>query len=100
MVVSAVAGVEPMSQRMMEFARDRKLARLIIINKIDLAEARPEEVLEELRERFGRECLPLNLPAARGTEVVDVFFQAKGKATDFSSVETAHTEIIDQVVEV
>ena len=99
-VVSAVAGVEPMSQRMMEFARDRKLARLIIINKIDLAEARPEEVLEELRERFGRECLPLNLPAARGTEVVDVFFQAKGKATDFSSVETAHTEIIDQVVEV
>ncbi len=99
-VVSAVAGVEPMTQRMMEFARDRKLCRLIVVNKIDLPDARPEEVLEELRERFGRECLPLNLPAAGGTAVVDVFFQSTGKATDFSSVEAAHTEIIDQVVEV
>jgi len=29
-----------------------------------------------------------------------VFFQSKAKATDFSSVEEAHTQIIDQVVEV
>ena len=99
-VVSAVAGIEPMTQRMMDFVRDRKLCRMIIVNKIDLPEARPEEVLEELRERFGRECLPLNLPAAGGAEVVDVFFQSQGKATDFSSVEEAHTQIIDQVVEV
>ena len=99
-VVSAVAGIEPMTQRMMDFARDRKLCRLVIINKIDLPDARPEEVLEELRERFGRECLPLNLPAGGGASVVDVFFQSKGGATDFSSVAAAHTEIIDQVVEV
>ena len=32
--------------------------------------------------------------------MVDCFFQAKGKPTDFSSAEKAHTEIIDQVVEV
>src|SRR6188508_1693333 len=34
-VVSAVNGIEPVTQRMMEFARDRELCRLIVINKID-----------------------------------------------------------------
>jgi elongation factor G len=99
-VVSAVAGVEPMTQRMMDFARNRKLCRLVIINKIDLPDARPEEVLEELRERFGKECLPVNLPAEGGKVVEDVFFQPSGRSTDFSTVADAHTEIIDQVVEV
>jgi elongation factor G len=99
-VVSAVAGVESMTQRMMDFARDRGLCRLVIVNRIDAPEARPEEVLEELRERFGKECLPLNLPAAGGKEVLDVFFQPSGRDTDFSSVAAAHTEIIDQVVEI
>jgi elongation factor G len=99
-VVSAVAGVEPMTQRLMDFARNRKLCRLVIINKIDLPDARPEEVLEELRERFGKECLPVNLPAEGGKLVEDVFFQPSGRSTDFSTVADAHTEIIDQVVEV
>ena len=99
-VVSAVNGVEPMTQRMMEFAKARGLCRLIVVNKIDSRDARTEEVLEEIRETFGRACLPLNLPSDGGKAVVDCFFQAKGKPTDFSSVEAAHTQIIDQVVEV
>jgi len=99
-VVSAVAGVEAMTQRMMDFARERGLCRLVIVNKIDAREADPEAVLEEIREQFGRECLPLNLPAGGGARVVDCFFRNDGEATDFSSVKQAHTEIIDQVVEV
>jgi elongation factor G len=99
-VVSAVNGVEPMTQRMMEFAKARGLCRLIVVNKIDSREARTEEVLLEIRETFGRACLPLDLPADGGKSVVDCFFEARGKPADFSSVEAAHTEIIDQVVEV
>jgi elongation factor G len=99
-VVSAVNGVEPMTLRMMEFAKARGLCRLIVVNKIDSRDARTEEVLLEIREIFGKACLPLNLPADGGASVVDCFFQASGKPTDFSSVGAAHTEIIDQVVEV
>jgi elongation factor G len=99
-VVSAVNGVEPMTLRMMEFAKARGLCRLIVVNKIDSRDARTEEVLLEIREVFGKACLPLNLPADGGASVVDCFFQASGKPTDFSSVGAAHTEIIDQVVEV
>ncbi len=99
-VVSAVNGIEPMTLRMMEFAKARGLCKLIVVNKIDSRDARPEQVLQDIRESFGRACLPLNLPADGGNAVVDCFFQAAGKATDFSSAEAAHTEIIDQVVEV
>jgi elongation factor G len=99
-VVSAVNGVDTLTQRLMEFARERELCRLLIVNKIDSRDARCAEVLAALREAFGSECLPLNLPTGGGDAVVDCFFQPRGRATDFSSVEAAHTQIIDQVVEV
>ncbi len=99
-VVNAVNGIEPMTQRMMQFARDRELCRLIIVNKIDSRDANCERILLELREAFGRECLPLNLPSEQGRAVVDCFFRPGASAPDFSSVAGAHTEIIDQVVEV
>ena len=98
-VVSAAAGVDSLTQRLMEFARERELCRLVLVNKIDGKDARCAEVLRQLRELFGSECLPLNLPAGGGDAVVDCFFQPHGHATDFSSVEEAHTHIVDQVVE-
>jgi elongation factor G len=98
-VVSAVNGVDTLTQRLMDFARERGLCRLIIVNKIDSRDAHCAQVLAQLRESFGGECLPLNLPAGGGDSVVDCFFQPHGRAADFSSVEAAHTQIIDQVVE-
>jgi len=99
-VISAAAGVDTLTERLMEFAQDRGLCRLIIVNKIDSRDAHPERVLAELRAHFGAECLPLNLPSAGGTSVVDCFLQPDGEAADFSSVKAAHTQILDQVVEV
>ncbi len=98
-VINATNGIEPMTQRMMDFARDRGLCRLLIINKIDSRDARCEHLLGELRETFGRECLPLNLPSAAGAAVVDCFFKPGDARPDFSGVAQAHTEIVDQVVE-
>jgi elongation factor G len=98
-VVSATAGVDTVTERLMEFAGDRGLCRLVIINKIDCRDAKPAEVLQRIRDAFGAQCLPLNLPADNGTTVADCFFQAAGAATDFSTVEAAHTQIVDQVIE-
>ena len=99
-VISAAAGVDTLTERLMEFAQDRGLCRLIIVNKIDSRDAHPERVLAELRAHFGAECLPLNLPSGGGTSVVDCFFHPDGEAADFSSVNAAHTQILDQVVDV
>ncbi len=98
-VVSGVTGPDAVTQRLMAFARERGLDRLLIVNKIDSREADCAGVLERLRAAFGPECLPINLPADRGAAVRDCFFDPQPGPVDFSSVAAAHTAIVDQVVE-
>jgi elongation factor G len=98
-VINAQTGVEMMTQQLMQFASEQRLCRMIIINKIDAPDAKLAAVLDAVREAFGKECLPVNLPADNGKTVADCFFDPADMETDFSSVEAAHTEIIDQVVE-
>jgi elongation factor G len=72
-----------------------------VVNGIDRADARSfEGILAEVRELFGKECLPVNLPAPGGTAVIDCFFQPAGPKTAFSSIAAAHREIVEQVVEI
>jgi len=99
-VINAQTGIDMVCRRMMKVAQAQRLCRMIIVNKIDAEELDLKALLDEIQSAFGPECLPLNLPAADGDGVVDCFYQPKGADTAFSSVESAHTEIIDQVVEV
>ena len=99
-VINAQMGVELVTQRVMENTAESGVCRLIIVNKIDAADINLEQLLEQIRESFGPECLPLNLPADKGHNVIDCFFNLDDQPTDFLSVSQAHTEIIDQVVEV
>jgi elongation factor G len=98
-VVNAMHGVELVSQRVMDAAAKRRICRLVIVNHIDGDGVNLAAVLTQIRETFGRQCLPLNLPARRGQAVADCFFEPADETPDFSSVEDAHTEITDQVVE-
>jgi elongation factor G len=99
-VVDAHAGIETVTRRLMNAARAQRLCRMIIVNKIDARDADLGALVDEIRSTFGPECLPINLPAADGDAVIDCYFQPDGAATAFGSVESAHTQIIDQVVEV
>jgi elongation factor G len=98
-VVNAQTGVEMMAARMMDWAARRHLCRMIIVNKIDAQGVNLPALLEQLRDAFGKECLPLNLPADQGQRVVDCFYNREGTA-DFSSVDAAHRALVEQVVEV
>jgi elongation factor G len=103
-LVDADAGVEYGTRRMMEYAKARKLCRIVVVNKIDHADADPARVLAQLRDTFGPEVLPLNLPADGGQRVVDCFGTGSGgnadESTDLGPVAEWHQKIIDQVVEV
>src|SRR5690606_19225747 len=98
-VVDAVAGVEHGTRRLMARAKERNLCRAIVVNRIDADGADCARTLEELREEFGPEVLPLNLPADGGAKVVDCFGQADG-GSDLGPVADWHQEGLDQVVEV
>lgn len=99
-VINAQDGIDMVGRRMMKAAREQRLCRMIIVNKIDAEDIDLEAVLKEIQSTFGSECLPMNLPSADGESVVDCFFQPDGADTAFSSIELAHTQIVDQVVEV
>jgi elongation factor G len=98
-VVNAQNGVELMTRRMMQWAKDRELCRLVIVNRIDAEGADLGGVLADIQAEFGAECLPVNLPAAGGSAVVDCFFNPDGES-DLMPVAQAHTALVDQVVEV
>lgn len=98
-VINASAGIEMSTRSMMRRARQRQLCRMIVINRIDAEDVDLVELVASIREEFGPQCLPINLPAERYTTVRDCFYRTEGE-TDILSVADAHTEILDQVVEV
>ena len=98
-VINAAAGIEPMAQRMMAYAAERGLDRLVIVNRIDAQDVDLSAVLADIQAAFGKECLPLNLPDAGATQVFDCFYNREGHC-DFGAVADAHRALVEQVVEV
>ena len=102
-VVDADAGIGYGTRRMMEHAKARNLCRVVVVNRIDHEGADAAQLLDALREAFGPEVLPLNLPADGGKRVVDCFgtgAAASTETSDAGAVADWHRKIIDQVVEV
>ena len=97
-VINAQNGIELMTERMMRYTAERKLCRMIVINKIDAENLDLPGLVTEIRERFGKECMILDLPAHGGADVVEVLERDAGEA-DFVSVADAHRALIDQIVE-
>jgi elongation factor G len=98
-VINAATGIEPMAVRMMDYAASRHLDRLIVVNKIDAPDIDLQGLLGQIQSAFGKECLPLNLPDAKATRVVDCFYNRDGHS-DFGTVDAAHRALVEQVVEV
>jgi elongation factor G len=98
-VVNAQNGIELNTVRMMKWAKARGLCRMIVVNKIDADNVDLPGLLRKIQDLFGKECLPINLPAHGSHDVVDCFFNPDGDS-DFVGVKEAHKAIIEQVVEV
>ncbi len=98
-VINATAGVELVTRRMMEAARSANWPRLIIVNKIDAPDVDFKVLLRQIQDTFGRECLPINLPARGGKAVVDCLLNNVGES-DLGPVGEFHAAILDQIVEV
>ena len=97
-VINAQTGIELSTERMMRFAAVRNLCRMIVINKIDAENIDLPKLVGEIRERFGNECMLLDLPAHHSQDVVEVLGHDDGES-DFESVAAAHRALIDQIVE-
>lgn len=61
-VIDGTSGIEVGTERVWEMLEERKVARLIFINKMDKENASFSRTLESIREQFGKKCVPLIIP--------------------------------------
>jgi len=116
-VVDGVAGVEVVTQRVWNYCEEYKTPRLIVVNRMDRDRANAGRVLESLRNAFGRDVIPIELPI--GSEknlsgVVDLVRMkaytyelggnGKGKETEIpanmkAQVQEAHEQLVELIAE-
>ncbi|MBK7404188.1 MAG: elongation factor G [Phycisphaerales bacterium] len=100
-VVDAGRGLETTTRRLMAVATERNLPRMILVNKMDEQQADLELLTEQIRSTLGTVCVPIGLPEAGREGVINVFdAHDKSRKPEFSGVEAAHRQIVEQVVEV
>ena len=66
LIVNAACGVEAMTRRVWRFGEEFNLPRVIVVNQMDHPRADRERTLNALREGFGRQVVPVQLPILEG----------------------------------
>jgi elongation factor G len=65
-VVNAQSGVEPVTERVWKFAEEANVPRIVLVNQMDHPKAGGEgglsAMLDDIHERWGRNCVPVQLP--------------------------------------
>ena len=99
LVVDAATGIDLPTRRLYQAAGEQGLARMIVINKIDQAPGKLEQVYEHLKATLGPNLHRINLPSKSGQDVTDCFDRDAGPA-DFGSVAEVHQEMLESSVEI
>jgi elongation factor G len=109
-VVCAASGVEVGTEQAWKRAEDRALPRLILVNKMERENANFQQILEQIKAKFGKKCIPVQLPIGSQSEfrgLVDLVSMkacdASGQEVPIPSSEEAasfHEELVESVIEV
>ena len=88
-VVCAISGVQVGTEQCWKMAEEAKLPRIVFVNKMDRDNADYDSILHNLRTKFGKRVLPLELPLGKAEDfcgVIDVFkmkaYKASGNGSD------------------
>jgi elongation factor G len=102
-VISAPSGVEVNTRRMFNEAGKRGLARMLLVNKMDADNIRFEELLNTIRDTFGKGCVLLNAPLGLGAQfsgVVSVLVPPDSPPpTCLVDLNDARSKLVDAIVE-
>ena len=103
-VVSAVHGVEVDTRRIFHEAGRLGLARVVVVNKLDAEDVNFAAVVGGIRDAFGRNCVPFNLPNGVGknfNSVVDVVHKSGNVPMTFPfDMKEARAMLMEALVDV
>ena len=103
LVVSAAAGVEVGTGQMWDLVIERSLPRILYISKMDRENADFDRIMGEITDRFGRECVPVQIPIGAESSfsgVVNLLDPGAEAPSDIAdAVEEARERLIEAVAE-
>ncbi len=87
----AVGGVEPQSETVWNQAERYQIPRIAFVNKMDRVGANFTRVLEMMRERFGTNPVPLQIPLGEGRDFAGVVDLIQMKAIQWDETDQGKT---------
>lgn len=87
----AVGGVEPQSETVWNQAERYQIPRIAFVNKMDRVGANFTRVLEMMRERFGTNPVPLQIPLGEGRDFAGVVDLIQMKAIQWDEADQGKT---------
>ncbi|MEE8536701.1 MAG: GTP-binding protein, partial [Acidobacteriota bacterium] len=94
-LVSATAGVEVQTERAWRFADEFRVARVIVINKMDRDNASFERCVESIRKRLSKSAVPVQIPMGQESSFRGVIDLIELKAYEFPSDDSGKPTAID-----
>jgi len=99
LTVSAVAGIEVGTEQMWQLINKFNLATIIVVNKMDRENTNFVGLIEELRNKFGRECVPIQIPVGEGTNFSSVDNLLNENSDNTDERELLKEQLIEAVAE-
>lgn len=101
-VVSAPSGVQVNTRRMFNEAGKRGLTRMLVINRLDSDNIHFPELIKNIRDTFGKNCVLFNAPINVGPNfsgIVSVLTSEKSPPGCPIDVTAEHSLLVDAIVE-
>jgi elongation factor G len=80
LVVSAKDGVQPITERVFAWSRALALPTLIVVSKVDVENAKPDEVVAEIKSRLKLPLAVMEIPVGQGLDFQGVIAVRNRKA--------------------
>jgi elongation factor G len=102
-VVACPYGIEVGTSQMWKMANEKGLPRLVYISKMDRENADFDLVMDSITERFGRQCVPIQLPIGAESDfsgIVNLLDSATEAPDDMADmVDAARERLLEAVAE-
>src|SRR5262249_2690809 len=98
-VVTAEKGVEVGTELTWQYADERRLPRMVLVNKLDRENTSFDQALESLRNQFGTKVVPLQVPIGEQTGFKGVVDLVKQKGYTFEGSRVQEVAVPDELAD-
>lgn len=99
LIVDATSGVQVGTEKCWKYAEDRKIPRIILLDKLDNEDVSFDDVLEQLRNKFGKKVVPFAVPIGEQTSFCGYVDVISGEGYIFNGKECVKGEVPKYAVE-